>query len=86
MKIHCVWEHNGNDTLLYAIDFVGAYARGKNLEEAVQKMPQEIASYCKWCGENFGDSIEVVIVQEKNHPSLFAMLTLMFFLKTKRHR
>lgn len=68
MKIQCVWEHNGNDTLLYAIDFVGAYARGKNLEEAVQKMPQEIASYCKWCGENFGDSIEVVIVQEKESP------------------
>ena len=24
MIVNCVWEHNGNDTLLYAIDFVGA--------------------------------------------------------------
>ena len=24
MTINCVWEHNGRDTLLYAVDFVGA--------------------------------------------------------------
>ena len=27
MTIHCVWEHNGSDSLLYAVDFVGAYTR-----------------------------------------------------------
>lgn len=63
--INCVWEHNGDDTLLYATDYIGAYARGENLEAAMAKMPQEIASYCKWCGKEIGDSIEIVIVQEK---------------------
>lgn len=42
---YCVWEHNGNDTLLYATNFVGAYTRGEGLEIAKAKMPQEIASY-----------------------------------------
>lgn len=65
MKIRCVWEHNGNDTLLYAIDYIGAYARGKNLEEARQKMPKEIISYCKWCKKDFSDDMEIIIVQEK---------------------
>ena len=63
--INCVWEHNGDDTLLYTTDYVGAYARGENLEAAMVKMPQEIASYCKWCGKDIGGSIEIVIVQEK---------------------
>ena len=44
--VNCIWEHNGNDTLLYATDYIGAYARGENLEAAMAKIPQEIASYC----------------------------------------
>ena len=63
--VNCVWEHNGNDTLLYATDYIGAYARGENLEVAIAKMPQEIASYCKWCGKDVCENIEVAIVQEK---------------------
>ena len=39
MIINCVWEHNGNDTLLYATNFVGAYTRGESLEIAKTKMP-----------------------------------------------
>ena len=35
MKINCVWEHNGNDSILYASDFVGAFTRGASKEEAV---------------------------------------------------
>ena len=50
MTINCVWEHNGNDTLLYATNFVGAYTRGESLEIAKAKMPQEIVSYCNWLG------------------------------------
>ena len=34
MIINCVWEHNRNDTLLYATNFVGAYTRGESLEIA----------------------------------------------------
>ena len=47
MTINCIWEHNGSDALLYAVDFVGAYTRGEALEAAVQKMQAEISSYFK---------------------------------------
>ena len=65
MKVYCVWEHNGNDTLLYAVDYIGAYTRGESLEIAKAKMPGEIISYLKWLGEDTSDNIEVVITQEK---------------------
>ena len=64
MKIRCVWEHNGNDTLLYAVDHIGAYTRGESLEVAIEKMPQEITSYLKWLGADAPDDIEVVIACE----------------------
>ena len=66
MKVNCVWEHNGNDTLLHAVDYIGAYTRGENLEIAIAKMPHEISSYLKWLGEDTSDSMEVVIVGEKD--------------------
>ena len=66
MTINCVWEHNGNDTLLYAIDFIGAYTRGESLEIAKAKMPDEIASYLKWLGENAFENIEIIIAGEKD--------------------
>lgn len=66
MIIKCVWEHNGNDSLLYATDFIGAYTRGESLEIAKVKMPGEIKSYLKWLGEETIENIEVVIVGEKN--------------------
>ncbi len=65
MIIYCVWEHNGNDTLLYAVDYIGAYTRGESLEIAMAKMPDEIASYLRWLGEDVSDSMEVVIAGEK---------------------
>ena len=65
MIIYCVWEHNGNDTLLYAVDYIGAYTRGESLEIAKAKMPDEIASYFRWLGEDVSDSMEVVIAGEK---------------------
>ena len=65
MKVYCVWEHNGNDTLLYAVDYIGAYTRGESLEIAKAKMPGEIVSYLKWLGDDTSDNIEVVITQKK---------------------
>ena len=65
MKIRCVWEHNGNDSILYASNYVGAYTRGETKEIALQKMPGEIVSYLKWKGGAVPDSLEPVIVQEK---------------------
>lgn len=65
MSIHCVWEHNSGDTLLYAVNFIGAYTRGESLEIAKAKMPQEISSYCKWLGMGTTERMKIVIVGEK---------------------
>ena len=66
MTINCVWEHNGNDTLLYAIDFVGAYTRGESLEIAKAKMPGEIVSYLKWLDEDTTGNMEIIIAGKKD--------------------
>ena len=65
MKIKCIWEHNGNDSFIYAENCVGAFARGESLEVALQKLPIEIQSYYAWLGEDVPEEIEAVIVQEK---------------------
>ncbi|MBD5466591.1 MAG: hypothetical protein HDR21_00370 [Lachnospiraceae bacterium] len=65
MKIQCIWEHNGNDSLLYSDNFVGAFTRGATKEAAIQKMHSEIISYLKWKGEMVPDSFDPVIIQEK---------------------
>ena len=65
-KLHCVWEHNGSDTLLYAADagFFGVYARGKNRDEAVGKIAADAAAYRRWLGAAVPDGFAVEIVQE----------------------
>lgn len=65
MKIKCVWEHNGSDSLLYAANCVGAFTRGESVERALAKMSGEIQSYYRWLGEEIPEEIEPVIVQEK---------------------
>lgn len=65
MKVRCVWEHNGNDSILYAEHFVGAFTRGETEREAIRKMPAEICSYLKWIGKEITEPIEIEIVQEK---------------------
>ncbi len=64
MKIECVWEHNGNDTLLYAVNLHGAYARGESKELATIKMLAEARSYLRWKGEAVPEDIMVEIVQD----------------------
>ena len=66
MKILCVWEHNGNDSILYAENFVGAFTRGASLQICRDKMVGEIKSYLKWLGEKSTDNFTVEIVQEKS--------------------
>ena len=65
MKIRCVWEHNGSDSILYAENFAGAFTRGASKDSALQKMPSEIKSYLMWTGGLTPDSFELEIVQEK---------------------
>lgn len=65
MKVQCVWEHNGDDSILYSSNFVGAFTRGKSMSEALRKMPAEITSYLKWRGDLTCDAPELEITQEK---------------------
>lgn len=65
MTVHCVWEHNGPDTLLYAIECPGAFARGACLEDALAKMPEEVHSWLSWAGRELLSDISVVITEEK---------------------
>ena len=65
MKIECVWEHNGEDTLLYAGSLPGAYTRGESLETALRKMDREAISYLRWTGVPDPERVAVEIVQER---------------------
>lgn len=65
LQVECVWEHSGDDTLLYACSHPGAFARGASLAEALSKMPREIALYNRWRGHDPGAPVSVRIVQEK---------------------
>ena len=65
MKIHCVWEHNGNDSLLYASNYIGAFTRGKTKDIALSKMSDEVRSYLHWRNGQIPESFEIEIVQEK---------------------
>ena len=65
MKIKCVWEHNGNDSLLYSGNFIGAFTRGVSKEDALKKMEREIISYCAWAGQSVTLPLDIVITQEK---------------------
>lgn len=65
MKIGCIWEHNGGDSILFADKYVGAFTRGSSKDLALQKMPAEIRSYIRWKGGVIPDYFECEIIQEK---------------------
>lgn len=65
MIIECVWEHNGGDSLLYSSNFIGAFTRSASKEEALSKMPREIASYCAWLNKPVSKPFDIAIIQEK---------------------
>lgn len=65
MKIKCVWEHNGEDTLLYSSNFVGAFTRGASKELALSKMQSEVEAYLRWKQCAFPEGAEISIEQEK---------------------
>lgn len=65
MKVSCIWEHNGGDSILFADNYAGAFTRGASRDLALQKMPAEIRSYIRWKGGLIPDSFVCEIVQEK---------------------
>lgn len=63
MKIKCVWEHNGNDSLLYATNYIGAFSRGETKEIALGKMQSEVEAYLRWKNESRQESEELSVRQ-----------------------
>lgn len=66
MEIYCVWEHNGDDSLLYAENFPGAFTRGANRDIALGKMADEVRSHLTWAGKPCPAELRPVIVQEQD--------------------
>ena len=62
MKRSCVWEHNGADTILWAVEHPGAFARGAGLEEAKAKLEKDLHDWADWTGQPVPESVEVEIV------------------------
>lgn len=71
MDISCVWEHNGDDTLLHAVELPGAFSRGESRAAALEKMDGEVRSYLIWAGARVPETIRLSIVQE--HPCALAV-------------
>lgn len=65
MRIECIWEHNGEDSLLYAGNLPGAFTRGASREEALKKMPGEARAFLRWMDAAAPEPLEPVVVQEK---------------------
>lgn len=65
MSIPCIWEHNGGDTLLWVQNIPGVCTRGASLEDAMQKMPQEIQRFQRWMGLELPQEPACEIIQNK---------------------
>lgn len=65
MKINLFWEHNGDDTLLWCTDYLGAYTRGESLAAALDKMPTELRSFLAFCGRKSTENFSFEIAEEK---------------------
>ena len=65
MNIRCIWEHNGNDTILYSDNFIGAFTRGTTRDIALDKMKKEVESYLRWKKEEIPELLVTQIVQQK---------------------
>ncbi len=62
--LRTVWEHNGDDTILYAADYPGAFTRGESLSVAKGKMADEMASYAAWLGLSLPPVQEIEVTQD----------------------
>ena len=63
--VDCVWEHRGEDTILWAVDHPGAFARGASLAEAMKKLPQDLAEWAQWTGCAVPEFCDIRIIAER---------------------
>lgn len=66
MKINLIDEYNTDGHLVYIENFTGAFVRGKTIEECINKLPDEIKSYCLWANiEINGNNFDAKTVEKK---------------------
>lgn len=65
MNIRCIWEHNGNDSILYSDNYIGAFTRGATRDIALDKMEKEVQSYLRWKKEDIPELLVTEIIQQK---------------------
>lgn len=61
-NIPCLWEHNGDDTILWPVDYPGAFARGRNLEEAKLKLEKDLRAWSAWTGQPVPEEMVIEVV------------------------
>lgn len=64
LMIRCVWEHRGEDTLLWAVDYPGAFARGETLVQAMEKLPRDLVAWAAWTGGTEQEFCDVQIIAD----------------------
>lgn len=65
MLIEAIDEYNGDGHLMFACNFIGAFARGRTAKEAIGKFPKEIERYCRWRGVRPAGEYTVKITERK---------------------
>lgn len=63
--IQCVWEHRGADSIVWVVEYPGAFARGANLAEAVEKLPVDLRDWSQWTGAAVPEVCDIEIVGER---------------------
>ena len=62
--VRCHWEHRGEDTILWAVDYPGAFARGAGLQEALAKLPGDLRDWAQWTGGAAPEFCDVQLLGE----------------------
>jgi hypothetical protein len=62
--VRCVWGLGGEDTILWAADYPGAFARGANLQEALEKLPKDLLDWADWTGAAAPEVCDIQLVGE----------------------
>jgi len=66
MKTSVVDEYNDGGHLIWSVDYLGAYVRGRTRDEALRKFPSELTQYLAWIrGKADSQKWKFIVVQEK---------------------
>ena len=67
--MNAAFEYSDKGCILYSLDCPGAFARGAGREEAMAKLPADVAAFCRWAGWGIPAG-PVDIVEEKYQPDM----------------